>query len=52
MRLFGAVASGETTEKKKPAGTRMAATGIEIRTNPFQCVGQVGLVHIAQGYQS
>jgi hypothetical protein len=29
MSAFGAVASGDSTDKKKAAGTRIAAMGIE-----------------------
>jgi hypothetical protein len=31
----GAVASGDSTERKKAAGTRIAATGIEPPHQPF-----------------
>ena len=50
MRPFGALASGDNTERKKAAGTRMP-DGHRAPHEPFHSGGNVGLGYIAERHQ-
>ena len=51
MSPFAPVASGDTTERKKAAGTGTAAIGDRRSHKPFHIAGQVGLTHVAKRHE-